>query len=86
MGIEALVAATLISTIVSAATQPKPPEIPKPEEPAMAPEEAERSAEARRRKVGSRGRPSTRLTQPLGGPQAAPPTGASSLTPTGTGY
>jgi hypothetical protein len=84
MGVPEMVAGLLISQIASsaigAATAPDAPEIPEPEKPALAPEEAKRSAEARRRKVRSGGRPSTRLTQPLGGPQSVPPTGANQLT------
>ena len=80
MGVEALLIASLVSTIVSAATQPEMPEVPEPEIPALAPEEAKRSAEARRKKVRSGGRTSTRLTQPLGGPQMVPPTGATKIT------
>jgi hypothetical protein len=77
--IGSLIASTA-STVIGAATAPDAPEIPEPEKPALAPGEAKRSAEARRRKVGSGGRPSTRLTQPLGGPQEQPPTGATKLT------
>jgi hypothetical protein len=83
-GLEVALIASLVSTtvqtIAAAATEPDMPEVPEPETPSLAPEEAKRSAEARRRKVRSGGRPSTRLTQPLGGPQMAPPTGATTLT------
>ena len=80
MAVIASVIASTASSVIGAATAPDAPEIPEPEKPAMAPGEAKRNAEARRRRVGSGGRPSTRLTQPLGGPQAQPPTGANQLT------
>ena len=65
--IEALVVSTIASTATSLATQPKMPDIPKPELPSMAPGVAEREANKRRASTRREGRGSTILSgTPLG--------------------